>query len=390
MPALSSAAPRPYRRPSRSAGLERVAVPVRGVAGRLDVVVRVQQDRGGAGRGGPVGRARPAGRPGGQHVDLGQARGASRAATSRALARRCGAAAGSADTDGIRTSRSRSARTDGRTCRTAVACQRCSGSPGPYPDATGRSGGRGLNQPRHRRLSWRTGAARRRSGGPSPAPWQLGVADDHHAVGDDGGPPVAPRRADRQQVERGHVLAVLGQQLVQALVRGDPAGALARLKMLAGVVAPHDRLRDPAVRDRLRPAGEQVGVGGVVHHVDHARAGRPGADLAEHHLAVGLAVPLHVGEPVAEPQRLHHGGAELPAALQVRCVQVAQRHGDRADPLVQLGDQRARAVLADVLEQHLPAGADGVVGELLAVDELLDDDLRHVPDHRQDRVELGG
>ena len=37
-----------------------------------------------------------------------------------------------------------------------------------------------------------------------------------------------------------------------------------------------------------------------------------------------------------------------------------------------------------------PARADGVVGELLAVDELLDDDLRHVPDHRQDGVEIGG
>jgi hypothetical protein len=36
------------------ARLERVAVPGGGVAGRLDVVVRVQQDGGGAGRTGPV------------------------------------------------------------------------------------------------------------------------------------------------------------------------------------------------------------------------------------------------------------------------------------------------------------------------------------------------
>ena len=53
--------------------LERVAVPVRGVAGRLDVVVRVQQDRGGAGRGGPAAQHRGPAVPGGQHVDLGQA-----------------------------------------------------------------------------------------------------------------------------------------------------------------------------------------------------------------------------------------------------------------------------------------------------------------------------
>jgi hypothetical protein len=54
-------------------------------------------------------------------------------------------------------------------------------------------------------------------------PGQLGVPDDHHAVGDGGGPPVPPRRADRQQLNRGDVVAVLGQQPVQALVTGDPA-----------------------------------------------------------------------------------------------------------------------------------------------------------------------
>jgi hypothetical protein len=97
-----------------------------------------------------------------------------------------------------------------------------------------------------------------------------------------------------------------------------------------------------------------------------------------------------VGEPVAEPEHLHHGGAERPAGLQVRRVQVAQGDDDRAHPLVQLGEQRARAVPADVLEQHLTAGADRVVGELLTVDELLDDDLRQVPDHGEDGVEIGG
>ena len=94
--------------------------------------------------------------------------------------------------------------------------------------------------------------------------------------------------------------------------------------------------------------------------------------------------------PSRNPSAFSDGGAERPAGLQIGHVQVAQRHGDRADPLVHLDDQRARAVPADVLEQHLAAGADGVVGELLAVDELLDADLRHVPEHRQDGVEVGG
>ena len=61
---------------------------------------------------------------------------------------------------------------------------------------------------------------------------QLRVADDHHAVADQGGPPVPPRRADREQFQRGDVLAVAGQQAVQALVAGDPAGPRARLKTL--------------------------------------------------------------------------------------------------------------------------------------------------------------
>ncbi len=122
---------------------------------------------------------------------------------------------------------------------------------------------------------------------------------------------------------------------------------------------------------------------------DHPPARRPRADLTEHRLAVGLAVPLHVGEPVAEPERLHRGGAERPAGLKIWHVQRAERDGDRAYPLVQPGEQRARAVPADVLEQHPPVRADGVVGELLPVDELLHDDLGQVPEHWQDGVEIG-
>ena len=170
----------------------------------------------------------------------------------------------------------------------------------------------------------------------------------------------------------------------------DPAGAPGPLEDAGGVVPPLDRLRDPPAGDGLRPGHVKVGVGGVIHHVDRARAGRPGADLAEHHLAVGLAVPLHVGEPVPESERVQDRGTERPAAAEIGHVQVTQRRGGGADPLMHLDGQRARAVPADVLEQHPPVRADGVVGEFLGLDELLDAHLRHVPEHRQDGIEVGG
>ena len=49
---------------------------------------------------------------------------------------------------------------------------------------------------------------------------EVGVADDHHAVGDQGGPPVPAGRAHREQVDRDDVLAVGRQQVVQALDTG--------------------------------------------------------------------------------------------------------------------------------------------------------------------------
>ncbi len=76
MPALSSAAPRPNSRPWRSAGWNGSLSQSAGSPGRLDVVVRVEQDRGGAGRGGSVGHHGRLAARDGQHVDVGQARGA--------------------------------------------------------------------------------------------------------------------------------------------------------------------------------------------------------------------------------------------------------------------------------------------------------------------------
>ena len=69
------------------------------------------------------------------------------------------------------------------------------------------------------------------------------------------------------------------------VIRPVAAGAL---EDRARVVPALQRLHRP-VDDGLRPAGVGVAVRGEVHHVDDAGAGRAGADLAEHGLAVGLA-----------------------------------------------------------------------------------------------------
>ena len=54
---------------------------------------------------------------------------------------------------------------------------------------------------------------------------QLGMPHDDHPVADERGPPVSARGADRQQVDEYDVLAVLGQQLVQALNVSDSPDA---------------------------------------------------------------------------------------------------------------------------------------------------------------------
>src|SRR5206468_2837688 len=102
-----------------------------------------------------------------------------------ALAQTFRAASGSADTDGIRTSRSRSARADGRISRTALP----------------------MSAVMVRTLPSRLLGEQVQVGGEAAGhlhgPVQVGVADDDHAVGDQGGPPVPPRRAHREQVECG-------------------------------------------------------------------------------------------------------------------------------------------------------------------------------------------
>ena len=67
-------------------------------------------------------------------------------------------------------------------------------------------------------------------------PLQVVVPDDDQAVADHRRPPVAARRAHREQVDEHDVAAVRGQQRVEALDVGDPAVALGPLEDAAGVV----------------------------------------------------------------------------------------------------------------------------------------------------------
>ena len=120
MPALSSAAPRPNRRPSRSVGSNGSLSQAVAVADRLDVVVGVEQHGRRAGRRGPAadhGRL-PAGPD-----DLGRRAARPRAAARpppRRLRSTCAWSNPSNAMPGIRTRFSRSARTPGSCAATAA------------------------------------------------------------------------------------------------------------------------------------------------------------------------------------------------------------------------------------------------------------------------------
>ena len=112
------------------------------------------------------------------------------------------------------------------------------------------------------------------------------------------------------------------------------------------------------------------------------------ADLPEHDLAGLRAVPLHVGEPAGEAHRGDDVATHLQAAGQTGVVVIAQGEDLLADPFDLLADEWARPVLADVLEGDRAGRANRVVGELLAIDELLDADLGNGAEAGQRRFQL--
>ena len=168
------------------------------------------------------------------------------------------------------------------------------------------------------------------------------------------GLPVPAGLADLDEIDVDDVLAHRRHQVAEALDVGDPALPLGPLDHHRRVVAALDRLAEAAVAHRLGPAGEQVDVAAVVHQVGEPGPGRPGADLAEHHLARRRAVPLHVREPAREPHRRDHRLAHRLAAGEVRVVGVAVGDHLLADPLDLLADERPRPVLGDVVEGDRP------------------------------------
>src|SRR5690606_27778023 len=154
--------------------------------------------------------------------------------------------------------------------------------------------------------------------------------------------PVAARGTGAQQPLFHHVLTVLGHELPQPLDAGDAAAAFGALEDDGGVVLALGSGLEVAPARHPGPFAEEVNVAGVVHLVHEVRAARAAADLAEHHLAVGFAEPLHVGEAVAHAQGVEHAAAELDAGLQARLVHVAYGDDDRAHRLHGAGDDGRR------------------------------------------------
>ena len=136
--------------------LERRGVPVGGVAGRLDVVVGVEQDRRRAGSG-PSTCPITAGRPPSRTISTARPSARSSSATAEALASTWAWSNASSDTLGMRVSVSRSARMSGsractRSCRAAVGlgrgCRRSRPRAYPPPRASRRPLGAPSRYPR--------------------------------------------------------------------------------------------------------------------------------------------------------------------------------------------------------------------------------------------------
>ena len=143
--------------------------------------------------------------------------------------------------------------------------------------------------------------------------------------------------------------------------------------------------------NRLGPPAEGVRAARDVHHVDGKRARGPGGDLTEDGLPGVHEEPLHVRESGLETQRPQHRLPHLQSHLKLRvALRRAQRDRLRADPLHRSRDQRTWPVPRDVTEQDLPGGAYGVVGELLAVDELFHADFGNVLHTRKQPFEFSG
>ena len=177
------------------------------------------------------------------------------------------------------------------------------------------------------------------------------MPDDDHPVTDENGPPIATWRTDREQIHKHDMLAIFRQQLVEPFDVSDPANPLGAFEDATRVETSLELAREPAVNDRFGPGNIQISVGRIVHQINNASARWPSPNLAKYRFAVGLAVPLHVGEPGLEAQCGDHRGSHLAASLQVGDGEVTQRDRCRTDPFVHLHLQRTGSIPHDVFEE---------------------------------------
>ncbi len=218
---------------------------------------------------------------------------------------------------------------------------------------------------------------------------QLGVPHRDEAVRQQRLLPVAPRVADRQELVRHQPPPADRPQRVVPDDARDAPLPLRPLEHHAHVVAAGGGDIDRQPADRAGPVHEEVDVVRPVVHVDEVPAAVAARHLPEHDLAVRLPVPLHVGEAGVHAQDPQDVGAELDAFGELRHrVGVGVDDLRRADPLLGAEHQGAREVLRDAVEDDLAVPADGVVGELLPVDELLDAGLGDVPAEGQRQLQL--
>src|SRR6267378_7180630 len=108
--------------------------------------------------------------------------------------------------------------------------------------------------------------------------------------------PVAPWRADGQELHRRDVRAEAGLQALESLDVADVARALGAFENDRGVVLAIQLVAEAPMQDGFGPSAEEIDVGSIVHGVDGPRPGRSGGDFAEYGFALCGAVPLHVRE----------------------------------------------------------------------------------------------
>ena len=180
-PALSSAAPRPYSRPSRSTGSNGSLLHWRRVAGRLHVVVRVQQHRRRAGRRRPAADDRGLAAAARTIRTSGRPRRAAARRRPRRTAPRGEWSNPSNAMPGMRTRRSRSARTPG--ISRAIAARRSSsvktrvdaGADRRSAESAPPAAGRGSCRRRRHRRRGRSRAAQSRAPPARPTQCQVGA-----------------------------------------------------------------------------------------------------------------------------------------------------------------------------------------------------------------------